>query len=158
MSTQIMKKSKKKLLLRAGKDLHHLVGWVFGGTLSLPKVVPEASMPLPDKFDAGYDLTAKDITELNAKLKKLEGTQFQNPRSSSSAIDPIETQRFGPIKIEYIAGKGTRGFYVGGKGYYGNETEIVIGNKNIMTIIGARVVNGVPYFVIRVDGIPDFPD
>ena len=50
--------------------MHHLVGWVFGGTLSLPKVVPAASMPLPDKFDAGYDLTAKDIADLNAKLKK----------------------------------------------------------------------------------------
>ena len=119
---------------------------------------PEGSMPLPDKFDKENYLTAKDIAELNAELKKLEGTQFQNPRSSSSAIDPIETKRFGPIKIEYVAGKGTRGFYVGSKGYYGNETEIVIGNKNIMTIIGARVVNGVPYFVIRVDGIPDFPD
>ncbi len=139
--------------------MKRLVEWVFGGTLSLPKVGPEGSVPLPDKFTAGYDLTAKDIAELNAELKKPEETQFQNPRSSSSAIDPIQTGKFGPIKIEYVAGKGTRGFYVGGKGYYGNETEIVTGNKkNIMTIIGAKVVDGVPYFVIRVDGIPDFPD
>ncbi|MDD6814663.1 MAG: hypothetical protein PUD60_09765 [Akkermansia muciniphila] len=116
---------------------------------------PEGSMPLLDKFAAGYDLTAKDIAELNAELKKLEGTQFQNPRSSSSAIDPIKTRQFGPIKIEYVAGKGTRGFYVGDRGYCGDETEIVIGNKNIMTIISAKVVDGVPYFVMRVDGIPD---
>ena len=121
---------------------------------------PEGSMPLLDKFCKGYryDLTAKDIAELNAELKKLEGTQFQNPRSSSSAIDPGQTRKFGPIKIEYVAGKGTRGFYVGNKGHCGDETEIVIGNKNIMTIIGAKVVDGVPYFVMRVDGIPDFPD
>lgn len=73
-------------------------------------------MPLPDKFDAGYDLTAKDIAELNAALKKTEGTQFQNPRSSSSAIEPGQTGKFGPIKIEYVAGKGARGVYVGKRG------------------------------------------
>ena len=112
--------------------MHHLVGWVFGGTLSLPKVVPEGSMPLPDKFDAGYDLTAKDIAELNAKLKKTEGNQFQNARSSSSAMDPIQTGKFYPIKIKYIAGKGARGVFVGEKGSYGNEQEIVVGNKSMI--------------------------
>lgn len=116
---------------------------------------PLGSMPLPDKFDKKHDLTAKDIAELNAELKKLEGTQFTNPRSSSSSMSPLVTGGFGPIKIEYVAGKGTRGFYVGNKGHCGDETEIVIGNKNIMTIIGVKVVDGVPYFVMRVDGIPN---
>ncbi|MGN0810154.1 MAG: hypothetical protein ACI4PY_01490 [Akkermansia muciniphila] len=74
---------------------------------------PEGSMPLLDKLDAGHDLTAKDIAELNAELKKLEGTQFTNPRSSSSSMSPVVADGFGPIKIEYVAGKGARGVYVG---------------------------------------------
>lgn len=40
----------------------------------------------------------------------------------------------------------------------GNEQEIVVGNKNKITILRAKVIDGVPYFVMRVDGIPDFPD
>lgn len=119
---------------------------------------PEGSMPLLDKFDAGYDLTAKDIAELNAELKKLEGTQFTNPRSSSSSMSPVVADGFGPIKIEYVAGKGARGVYVGKRGTMGNEQEIVVGNKNKITILRAKVVDGVPYFVMRVDGIPDFHD
>lgn len=119
---------------------------------------PEGSMPLLDKFDEEEDLTAKDIAELNAELRKLVGKQFTNPRSSSSTTHAPTTIGFGPIKIEYVAGKGARGVYVGEKGAYGNEHEIVVGNKNKITIIGAKVVNGVPYFVMRVDGIPDFPD
>ncbi|MGN0810445.1 MAG: hypothetical protein ACI4PY_02985, partial [Akkermansia muciniphila] len=35
---------------------------------------PLGSMPLPDKSDKENYLTAKDIAELNAELKKLEGT------------------------------------------------------------------------------------
>lgn len=82
---------------------------------------PEGSMPLPDKFDKKHDLTAKDIAELNAELKKLEGTQFTNPRSSSSSMSPVVAGGFGPIKIEYVAGKGARCVYVGKRGAMGNE-------------------------------------
>ncbi len=116
---------------------------------------PEGSMPLPDKFDKENYLTAKDIAELNAELKKLEGTQFTNPRSSSSSMSPLVAGGFGPIKIGYVAGKGARGVFVGKRGAMGNEQEIVAGNKNKITILSAKVVDGVPYFVMRVDGIPD---
>ena len=47
-------------------------------------------------------------------------------------MDPIQTGKFDPIKIEYIAGKGARGFFVGEKGSYGNEQEIVVDNKSMI--------------------------
>lgn len=47
-------------------------------------------------------------------------------------MDPIQTKKFDPIKIEYIAGKGARGVFVGEKGSYGNEQEIVVDNKSMI--------------------------
>ena len=70
-------------------------------------------------------------------------------------MSPVVPDDFGPIKIEYVAGKGVRGVFVSEKGSYGNEQEIVVDIKSMITIIGAKVVDGVPYFVMRVDGIPD---